>query len=77
MRRAVTCPKGCGSYNFSAVRRAAIAEDFHVDEETGEIVTRTVIAEGGGPLTLRCDDCGHAWRTSRDLNLALYAEERR
>jgi hypothetical protein len=75
MRRAVYCPTGCGSRSFSAVRQAAIAEYFEIDEDTGEIVSDGKTAEGGGHLTLRCE-CGHAWRSRRDLNLALFLEER-
>jgi hypothetical protein len=72
--RRITCPARCGSSTFSAVRRGALVEDFTVRDD-GTPVTTSTMAEGGGPLTLRCE-CGRTWRTSRDLDLALFVEGR-
>lgn len=68
------CPKGCGSESFSAVRKGALVEDFAVVD--GRLVPGDKYAEGGGGLTLRCDACGYCWRTTRDLSLAMFVEER-
>lgn len=74
--RAVTCPTGCGSESFRAVSsRAAIVVDFVVNDD-GSITTDPGFAEGSGPLWLTCNECGHHWRTVRDLPITLYVEER-
>jgi hypothetical protein len=75
MRAAVTCPKGCGSTSFRAQRRGGIVEEFMIDEGTGQIINRWAMAEAGGPLQLSCTECGHSWRTARDLDLALIVEQ--
>jgi len=75
MRAAVTCPKGCGSTSFRAQRRGGIVEEFMIAPETGEIINRSAMAEAVGPLQLACTECGHSWRTSRDLDLALIVEQ--
>lgn len=77
VKRAVYCPAGCGSTSFRASRRGVIAEDFTIDEETGEVVPESKIAEAGGHLWLNCSECGRSWRSTRDIDLARFVESNR
>jgi hypothetical protein len=70
---AVRCPTGCGSRSFRAARHGVIVEDFTIDEY-GDIVTEAALAEAGGRLMLTCSECGHSWRSRRDLQLAYFIE---
>jgi hypothetical protein len=75
MKREVYCPSGCGSSEFSALRRGAISQEFRIDEETGEVVPGRKLAEASGPLVLICTDCGRTWKSKRPLDLAMFVEE--
>jgi uncharacterized Zn finger protein len=74
-RQAVTCPAGCGSTSFRTSRKAVIVETIVVDTYGG-VGREDLVAEGGGPLRISCENCGRSW-TSRSKNpdvraLAVY-----
>jgi hypothetical protein len=69
----VYCPAGCDSTTFQARRLGVILQEFTVDED-GAIEPEPAMAEAGGALYLTCSECGRAWKSRRDLQLAYYLE---